>query len=291
MINRIIVSIGLLLINASAISQDFVQESFASTRVINNHSNEMLPARSLEFIVAHKFGDMYRLGSDGKIKPNSAEWFGFDNLADVRIAFEYGIFNNLNVGLGRSKGVGSMTQMVDSYAKYRILQQKSSGMPISLTYVSTLALSYRAKSADSTLINSWPTFAHRFRFVNQILVTRKFSDRFTLQMNLGYHHRNYVMAGDKNGITFGGVSGRFRFTKTIGLLWEYNYQFNRPSSITASQNHLAFGIEILTGGHAFALTISNSESVNENLFITETTSNWLDGGFRFGFSINRRFKL
>ncbi|MBK6953405.1 MAG: hypothetical protein IPH24_15580 [Crocinitomicaceae bacterium] len=56
-------------------------------------------------------------------------------------------------------------------------------------------------------------------------------------------------------------------------------------------NHLAFGFEILTGGHAFCLMLSNSTGVTENLFIPGTTEDWLQGQFRFGFSINRRFKL
>jgi hypothetical protein len=58
-----------------------ITESFASIRVLSNHSIEMIPKRNLEFIVSHKFGDL--AGSGGGFE----NWFGFDNLADVRIAF------------------------------------------------------------------------------------------------------------------------------------------------------------------------------------------------------------
>lgn len=274
----------LCVVSFLAKAQDKVYESFAGTRVINNHSTECLEKNNLEFIVAHKFGDI--AGSAGGIQ----NFFGFDNLADVRIAFEYGILNDLDIGLGRNKGVGSRTQVLDGYVKYRILHQQTSKMPISLAFVSSMGLPYGKKSPDSTSVQSYPQFINRFIFTNQILVTRKFHERFSWQINLGYNHRNFVPFGDRNGLWFAGTSARLRFTKTIGLLVEYNRVLNRPSGVVA-QDPLSFGIEFLTGGHIFALHFSNGMGVNENVFISETTSNWLNGQFRFGFSLNRRFKL
>lgn len=265
-------------------AQEKVYETFAATRVINNHSNEMLPQQTLEFIVSHKFGDI--AGAGGGLE----NFFGFDNLADVRIAFEYGILDQLDIGIGRSKGIGLRTQILDGYAKYGILTQKTSGMPISLTFVSSLALSYAQASTEPTSITSYPGFLHRMIFTNQLLITRQFHPRFSMQLNVGYNHRNFVDFQDANGLVFAGASGRVRFTKMLGLLVEYNHVINDRGPMVVQQP-LSFGFEILTGGHAFALHFSNGRGLNENLFIPGTTSNWLDGQFRFGFSINRRFKL
>lgn len=279
-----IIALFVLLFSLSVYGQEKVNESFAGTRVINNHSNETLPQNTLDFNIGHKFGDI--AGPAGGLD----NFFGFDNLADVRIAFEYGIIDNLNVGWGRSKGVGARTQVIDAFAKYRILSQKTSGMPVSLTYVTSLAFSYVKKSNDSTALASYPTFWNRMVFTNQILVTRKFGDRFTWQINLGYNHRNYVKHDQINGVYFVGTSARLRFTKNVALIGEYNYTFGR----LATENHqdpLSFGIEISTGGHIFALHVSNYKALNENLFIPETTSNWLDGQWRIGFTFNRRFKF
>jgi hypothetical protein len=155
-----------------------------------------------------------------------------------------------------------------------------------------LILPYKAAISDPSSVASYPKFLNRFTFTNQLLVSRKFSDRFVLQANVGYNHRNFVNFTDVNGLVFAGVSARTRFTKTIGLLVEYNHVFNRPESIADNyQDPLSVGIEILTGGHSFILNFSNSRALNENIFIPNTTSNWLDGQWRFGFSINRRFKL
>ena len=93
--------LGLFLVAGSVFSQDdLVLESFSGTRVLSNHSVELLPKRSLEFIVAHKFGDI--AGDNGGV----STFYGLDNLSDVRIAFEYGIADKLNIGLGRCKGDG-----------------------------------------------------------------------------------------------------------------------------------------------------------------------------------------
>lgn len=272
--------------SVSFAQDDAVLESFSGTRVLTNHSVEMLPKGSLEFIVAHKFGDIS--GNAGGVQ----SFYGLDNLADVRIAFEYGVLDNLDIGLGRNKGIGLITGVLDGYAKYKILQQTNSGMPVNLVFVSSLILPYKAAVSDSTSIASYPKFLNRFTFTNQLLVSRKFSDRFVVQANIGYNHRNFVDYQDVNGLFFAGISSRLRVTKTFGLLVEYNHVFNRPELVANNyENPLSFGLEILTGGHSFILNFSNARAMNENLFIPGTTSNWLDGQFRFGFSINRRFKL
>lgn len=264
--------------------KNFVYETWAGTRVLNNHSAEMLPWRNLEFIVAHKFGDL--AGSTGGINT----FYGLDQLADVRIAFEYGIKDNLNIGVGRSKGVGILTSVIDGYAKYRILRQQESGMPLSLTYVGSMILPYRKADQDSASAAAYPDFLNRFSYTNQLLISRKFHDRVSMQVNGGVNHRNFVAFNDENTLYFVGGAARFRFTKWLGLITEYNHVLNRPELIKHT-NNLSFGVELLTGGHNFTLIFSNAKGLTENLFLNQTTSDWLKGGFRFGFSINRRFKL
>lgn len=266
--------------------KQLILESFSGTRVLSNHSIELLPKRSLEFIIAHKFGDI--AGSSG----GGQNFYGFDNLADVRIALEYGVIDNLDIGFGRNKGIGLLTSVLDGYAKYKLISQAENGPVVSLVYLSSILLPYRKAVDDVSSIASYPTFLHRLTFTNQLLVARKFSERLSLQVNLGYNHRNFVNFIDVNSLFFVGGSGRMRITKTFGVLAEYNYVFNRPEQLAnLYENPLSFGIEILTGGHSFILNFSNNQAINESLFIPYTTSNWLDGQWRFGFSINRRFKL
>jgi hypothetical protein len=268
---------------------EYVNETFSNTRVLWNHSVQMLPARTLEFIVSHKFGDVLTTNADGDLVPNVNEWFGLDNLADVRIAFEYGILNHFNIGLGRSKGIAQTRSVLDGYAKWQFLKQKTSGMPISLVYTGSMILPYQSKSTDSTSVAAYPTFAHRLAFNNQIHIARKFGDRLSMQVNFGVNHRNYVNFSDKNTLTFIGGGLRFRFTKNIGVIVEYHHVLNRD--LLRNQNPLSVGIELSTGGHVFTFGYSNARGITETLFIPQTTSNWTLGEFRLGFGLNRRFKL
>lgn len=276
--------ISLLFGQTVCFSQDNnkVWDTFEGTRVLNNHSSEMLYKRQMEFIVAHKFGDLAAPGAVDR-------WFGLDNLADVRIAFEYGITNDFNIGLGRNKGVGAIAQVVDGYAKYRFIQQDDN-KPLSLTWVSSMAVPYAKASTDQTAENAYSGIVDRFIYTNQLIGARKFSDRLSVQINAGVNHRNFVAFNDVNTLYFIGGAARARLTSIIGVLAEYNHILNRGSEIEF-QNPLSFGLELLTGGHAFTFMFSNSQGVNENLFIPSTYSNWLDGEFRLGFSITRKFKL
>jgi len=267
----------------TAQSQDKVWDTFEGTRVLNNHSTDMLYKRQMEFIVAHKFGS---LGGDNAVQ----RFFGLDNLADVRIAFEYGITNNLNIGLGRSKGIGVLRQVADGYAKYRIFQQDSEKNWVSLTWISSTGLPYGTASSNPIAANSYDSFVERFIFTHQLLVSRKFSDRLSCQLNAGVNHRNLVEFNDVNTLYFTGISGRFRFNSILGVLAEYNHIWNRNTGYEFQQP-LSLGIELLTGGHAFTFIFSNGEGINENLFIPGTYSSWLDGEFRLGFSITRKFKV
>lgn len=283
MINKIAVLVSVLVAGFSY-SQEKIWDTFEGTRGLSNHSTEMLYKRNMEFRVSHKFGDI--AGSNGGLQ----SFYGFDNLADVRIAFEYGITDNINIGLGRSKGVNERIGVVDMFGKMRLMQQEKNGKPLNITYVSALAFSYREASTDSTLSTNYQTSLDRLIFTNQIIVSRKFSDRLSLQVNAGYHHRNLVTYNDVNGMIFTGGVIRYRFTKTLGIITEYNHVWNR-SSLTEQTNPLAVGFELLTGGHNFTLVVSNHKGVNENVFLSNTTSDWLKGEWRIGFTINRRFKL
>ena len=94
MIKKTTTLLFVLLLNAHAFGQD-VQETFTSSRIINGHSVETLKARILQFRIEHRFGDF--AGANGGVQ----NMFGFDNVADVRFAFEYGVSDKLMLGFGR----------------------------------------------------------------------------------------------------------------------------------------------------------------------------------------------
>ncbi|SDF07644.1 DUF5777 family beta-barrel protein [Chitinophaga filiformis] len=267
--------------------------TYKSTRIIQGHSPETLKKRELDFRVAHHFGDL------GGEFGGSKTFFGMDNSADVRIAFEYGITDRLMVGIGRTKGSGSLTQLYEGLAKYKLLQQTTDDhMPLTITLFGNSVVSAMTSSETVSDASYFGKFTDRLSYTGQVIIARKFNRNLSLTLLPTLVHRNRVGYLDENDIFALGAGGRLKFSRRIGLLVEYFYPFRSQESKDYFKeqgrklyNPLAVGLEIETGGHVFHVNFTNSTAILENQFIPETTTSWLQGQFRWGFNISRRFSL
>ena len=70
---------------------NYTTATFKSTRVMNGHSVERMPAGQLDLRISHRFGE---------INSGLYEFFGLDQ-SNVHFGLEYGIFNWLMAGIGR----------------------------------------------------------------------------------------------------------------------------------------------------------------------------------------------
>lgn len=267
--------------------------TFKSTRIIMGHSNETLKKHELDFRVAHRFGDAG--GSFG----GSKTAFGLDNSTDIRIAFEYGVTDDLMIGISRVKGSGNLSQIFEGLAKYRILKQTTNDhMPISLTVFGNVTVSTMSSNDDATSPAHFEEFTDRMSYVGQAIIARKFGERLSLTLSPTYVHRNRVGYMDENNLFALGGSGRIKLSKRLAFIAEYYYPFRSQASKDYYKaqgleffNPLGAGLEIETGGHVFSVNFTNSTAILENQFIPETRSSWLQGQFRWGFNISRRFSL
>jgi hypothetical protein len=258
---------------------------FESTRIVSGHSTETLRKGILEFRIEHRFGDL--AGDAGGVQ----SWFGLDNSADIRMAFEYGITDNWMVGLGRSKGNGNpYRSLLDAFTKYRILKQDRESVPLSLSVLGTTSYTYMKASDDVFQVQHFPKQAHRFAYSAQLNVTKNFGDVFTVAIMPTVVHRNYVANDDQNTIFAVGGAFRWSITKKVGFITEYYHCLADPNLRTTYTNSLGFAIEWLTFGHNFTIYVTNSTGFGETQFITNTTEDWLKGQFRLGFCIGRKFE-
>lgn len=289
---RIIVATTLCFSFFSLIAQENIEkpekvkETFYSTRIINGHSAEVLEKNELEFRVEHKFGDMF--GTNGGVH----QFFGMDNSADIRIAFEYGITDFLMVGVGRNKGSGPYRGLVDGFVKGKILSQTTdNSMPISLAALGSATITYAKASADITAIDHYPDFSHRLAYAGQLILTRKFGNWLSLALMPTYTHRNYVASNDQNGLFSLGGAFNVKFAKKFGIVVEYYQNFNQKNLRDEFRNSLAVAFEWNTFGHVFSIYLANARGFGEQQFIPYTNGNWLDGQFRLGFAITRSFQF
>ena len=105
-----------------------------------------------------------------------------------------------------------------------------------------------------------------------------------------YVHRNLVNENDQNGLFSIGGAANIKVTKSIGLIAEYFHNINTSELREDFFNSLSFGLEWITNGHNFTLNFTNARGFGELQYIALNTGDWLEGQFRFGFSITRTFK-
>lgn len=279
----------LLLMPVTAINAQDVVNIFNSTRVINSHATDVLWKKEMDIRISHRFGDM---------ATNTAlhSFFGLDNSTDIRLAVEYGLTNNLMIGLGRCKGAGPQIELIDGFAKYAILKQTSDNkIPLSISLLGTAVATYMNRSPDSTSAVHFgdDSFVNRLSYSAQLLIGKKFGSRFSFQLMPTYVHRNFVAFYDKNGLFSVGAAFRLRVTKVFSFIGEYFYNLGEKRIINAVEfrNPIGIGFEFDSGGHLFMLNFTNSPGIGETQFIPYTYSDFLKGEFRFGFTISRIIKF
>lgn len=254
---------------------NYTTATFKSTRVINGHSIENVASGVLDFRISHRFGF---------INTGAYEAFGLDG-ATIRLGLEYGINDRLMIGGGRS----SFNKAYDAFAKYKILRQSTGkkNMPISLSWFSSIVC--------NTIKWQFPErknyFTSRLFYSHQLLLGRKFNDKLSLQLSPTAIHRNLVRTkAEKNTVLALGASGRYKLTQRLSLNAEYFYVM--PDQLAEQfKNSFSIGVDIETGGHVFQLHLTNSTSMVEPGFVTETVGDWFNGDIHFGFNISRVFTV
>jgi hypothetical protein len=256
---------------------NYTTATFKSTRILNGHSVEKMPAGQLDFRISHRFGTL---------NTGAYNLWGLDQ-SNVHFSLEYGILNWLMVGVGR----GTYEKTFDGFTKFTLLRQSTGEreMPVSVSVVSTVALN-SLKWTDPTRTNY---FSSRLSYVGQVLIARKINNYFSFQLTPSYVHRNLVATElDPNDLWSMGAGGRMKLSKRISLNAEYYYVAN-PKTYMSQQiyNPLSLGVDIETGGHVFQLFFTNSVAMIEKGFIGETTGSWRKRDIHFGFNISRVFTL
>lgn len=254
---------------------EYVNASFKTTRVINSHSLENPSGGVLDIKISHRFGFL-----NGGLY----ELFGLDQ-ATIRIGGDYGITDALMVGLGRS----SFEKTYDGFVKWKLIRQSKGKrqIPVTLALMSAVAI----KTLEWRNPDRENYFSSRLYFTHQMILGRKFSESTSLQLMPTLVHRNLVeTVGEKNDVLALGIAGRQKLSKRVALNFEYYYML--PDQILEKYtNSFSLGFDIETGGHVFQLHFTNSTSMIEKGFVTETVGKWFNGDIHFGFNVSRVFTV
>ena len=251
----------------------FTIATFKTNRIVNGHSIETVAKNEFDFKISHRFGLLHN---------GFYDLFGLDQ-ASMRMGGDFGITDNLNIGLGRS----TVEKTYDGFVKYKFLKQNDGPKfnPLTAVIISHIGIN-TLKWVQPERKN---LFSSRLHYTHQLLLARKFSKNFSAQIAPTLTHLNIVENSNlSNDVISVGIGARQKLFTRVSVNLEYYYVF--PNQLEANSiNSLSMGFDIETGGHVFQLFFTKSYAPFEKGFITDTKGKWTDGDVRFGFNIARIF--
>ena len=244
----------------------FQMPAFKAMKVVNNQSTKLAGKGDLYLYVGHRFG---------AIKGGIGSLFGLD-YANTKIEMLYGLFSEVQVGFSRE----SFKKTYNLHVKYGIKKQTSS-FPVSI-------VGYNSINLDTSLDeNVYPNlnYNERYVYISQLLVSRRFSDNFSLQLSPSVIKHNFLTTQAKTDYNYVLNTGsRLKISKRSSFNIDYSYHLNRLKN-SIEKNVLSVGVDMETGGHVFQLLFSNTQASDEAGVLTGAEGDWLKGDVFFGFNI------
>ncbi len=279
-----------------------VQYAFKTTKVVNLQSLELIDPGVFDFKMSHRFGAING-GAAAFNNEDVVNAFGFD-VATIRFGGEYGVNENLMVGLGRYNVKSE--KGVDAYVKYRLMHQTTDNKkPLSILLLG--AVDYKNTQYDRTIIGiagpvtiAWGIPGkQRLSYVGQVIVGKKVNDDFSWILSptvvvSGMNDRydagseSFVSSGTAKTQFALGMGFRNKLSSRTSLNMEYIPILNGNGDF---YNSFSVGFDVETGGHVFQFDFTNSVGMNESMFITRNTDRWGAAGVRLGFNLHRVFTV
>jgi len=265
-----------------------VRSPWTTVMLIDNQTTETPSAKALEFSIHHRFGAMNDI----------SDLYGIYAASNIRLGLNYGITEKISVGFGTEKD----HMMQEFQGKYKILSQSRNGkIPVSITYFGNVVIDAR----DKAVFGVDYEFQNRLSFFNQIIVGRKFTDEFSLQVAGSYSHFNTVTettkspAGDTIGLWKNDyiglmIGGRYKILDGMSAIVEYHQPFAVNAAWEGQKEpkpSLGIGLEFGTSTHAFQVFAANYRSTiaQENYSHNQNEISDKANGWSFGFNITVRF--
>ena len=260
-----------------------VKNTFFFTQLINTQTTEVLPAKASEFTIQHRFGATAL--NESFIK----DFMGTDLASNIRLAYAKAINDKIYVELGRTK----YGKVYDVGVKYKFLQQtRDKKMPISMAFYTNLGI----KTTDFPTVIEGSTFengenfsysfAHRLFYNAQLIISKKFTDKFSMQVAPVMIWRNLAPITGENLNVALPIGGRYRITDRSAVLLEVT-----PKLIAEDkQIPISLAWEIASSSaHVFQIVLASTDGILEQSIYTNPIYDYGKGKFVLGFNIKRMF--
>ncbi len=249
----------------------YTQATFKFSRIAFGHSIETRKKGILDIFVANRFWNT---------PADRSQSFAADRLS-TRIALEYGISDRFLMGFGGTTYDG----LFDAYLKYKLVKQRSDGKgsPVSITFFQ--GSSYFSEGLASPSIQD--DFSNRLSFTSQLLIGKKISSNFSLQIAPSFIHRGLEYSPEDPQSHFAiGFGGRYKLGNHVSVVSEYYYTAN-PIESFDTYGPFALGVNWEIGDVMLQFMLTNAVRMVEDSFITQTRNNFnfRNPNLNFGFNM------
>jgi hypothetical protein len=245
--------------------------TFKGLKIVNFESTKLVAKKELTLVISHRFGSL---------KNGIDTFFGLDD-AVTRMNFIYGVNEWLNINVSRS----SFQKIYQGALKYRLVQQEDNGFPVTLVGFNSILVNTALEEVNLPKLE----FKHRLGYTTQLLIARKMSKNLSLELAPTLFHDNYVPLDSQDNTQFAlGLGGRYKLSTRWSINVDYGWHLNRASN-SPFKNPLSVGFDLETGGHVFQMHFTNSQAMNTNGFLGQSSGDWSDGNIFFGFNLSRVF--
>ncbi len=253
-----------------------VRAPFESPYLLDQQTTLVLPEKTLEMAIQHKFGTLENGISD---------IYGLYSSANIRIGFDYVPVKNLQVGYGLTR-----TNMNHGFhAKYTVFEQtRKNTKPIALALYGNMGIDGREKEN----LGANNGFIQRLSYFGQVIMSRKFGYRLSLQLGASFSHFNMTDTSrydyDRIGIH---LNGRVRVAPTGSIVFNYDQPLN-VLRLSGTEDidiypNITLGYEIVTSTHAFHIYGGYTNHLSPQYIMVRENKDFELKYFNLGFTITR----
>ena len=251
--------------------------AFESSYIIDNQTDVVLGKNALEVMFQHRFG----------LIDDWDDFYGIWGAANIRVGASYGVHERVTLGFGTTKN----RRYQDLNWKVAVLRQtRQNSMPVNLTYYGNFVYDARKQSAT----NNPPLNYHqdRYSYFHQLILSRRFSSKFSMQFAPSFSHYNTVWEGMDNDVFAIALGGRYKISPNTAVFLDYSQPLNSYKIQGKDlQPGFSLGFEFGTSGHAFQLFATNNWGiVNQDNYMWNT-NDFFDGDILLGFNITRIYNF
>jgi len=188
--------------------------------------------------------------------------------------------------------------MQDLQIKYNpLVQTRSGSMPITLTVYEVIGIN----ATDEKNFGVNYQFSNRMSYFTQVIVSRRFNDKFSAQIAPSFTHYNSLdSAMDHDRITMS-AAARFKFSPQSSIIVagdfplmlqsisEHNEEFNQAVKDAGNfvKPNFMVGLEVSTSTHAFQIYLGSAQNILPQENIMFNKNDFFDGGILLGLNITR----